>query len=179
MAGTETAASVRFPQCKHRVCPTCFREIMFWDETRHHMSSVPFGCPPCPNGCSNPVKGKQCNCDEYSTVQEQWKLEHPARYAEWEVEEQRNIESPRDNEAYASKKCPFCRATYDRLQHGSMTGYTRQMSSMGMPPLCYVCRKLGVKKCSACRIATYCSSTCQKKHWLAGHSKDCKDLSAA
>lgn len=30
-----------------------------------------------------------------------------------------------------------------------------------------------LKKCSACKVAAYCNVTCQKKHWAAGHKKEC------
>jgi hypothetical protein len=171
---TETAASVRFPQCKHRVCTACFRGIVFWDETRHHMSREPFGCPPCPNGCSNPAVGKQCYCESYDVVLDQWELEHPEAHAEWNAAEDKSIETP--EVTYGTTKCPFCRAEYDRSLHGSMTGYTKLMRSSGMPPMCYVCRKPGVKKCSRCGIAEYCGAVCQRKHWLAGHRTDCSLL---
>ena len=31
-----------------------------------------------------------------------------------------------------------------------------------------------LKKCAACRMATYCSKDCQKKDWKEGHKKTCK-----
>jgi len=41
---------IKFPaNCGHWFCVSCSRNILFWDETRYHLSPVPFGCPPCPN----------------------------------------------------------------------------------------------------------------------------------
>lgn len=31
-----------------------------------------------------------------------------------------------------------------------------------------------LKKCSACRVATYCNAVCQKSHWKSGHKKECQ-----
>jgi hypothetical protein len=98
---------------------------MFWDESRHHISPVPYGCPPCPNGCTNPIRGTQCYCYEYDPVQEQWEKDFPVQFQKWNDDEHESIETPLDNPTFASKKCPFCRRMYDRDLHGSMTGYTK------------------------------------------------------
>lgn len=173
---TETKPSVRFPQCTHRVCTGCFRDIMFRDETRHHLDPMLYGCPPCPNGCKNPPRGTQCYCEEYDAVQDQWKEDFPGEFRRWNDDEHESIGTPIDNPTLASKRCPFCRREYDRDLHGSMTGYTKQMYVFGMPHRCYVCRKPASQKCSACKVATYCSKICQKKHWRQGHNKDCASL---
>lgn len=39
--------------------------------------------------------------------------------------------------------------------------------------LCVVCGCQGLKKCSRCKTATYCSQEHQKTHWLAGHKLLC------
>jgi hypothetical protein len=104
---TETEPSVRFPQCTHRVCPGCFRDIMFWDETRHHLDPLPYGCPPCPNGCENPPRGSQCYCDEYDSVKDQWKKDFPVQFQKYNDDENESIETPIDNPTLASKKVPF------------------------------------------------------------------------
>lgn len=31
----------------------------------------------------------------------------------------------------------------------------------------------GFKKCANCKLICYCSKNCQKKHWKAGHKKEC------
>ncbi len=40
---------LKFPAgCEHWFCIPCSRDMIFWDETRHTLSPVPYGCPPCP-----------------------------------------------------------------------------------------------------------------------------------
>lgn len=40
---------------------------------------------------------------------------------------------------------------------------------------CTVCRALSTKKCTGCKVGTYCSKACQVKDWPA-HKKFCSDL---
>ena len=114
---------VRFPQCTHSVCVTCFREIMFFDESRAHLDPRPYGCPPCPNGCDNPRRGKQCYCDEYDEVQEEWQASDPRAWNAWNRAEEKSIEQ--GDSYYATAKCPFCRVVYDRSKHGFCTRKSR------------------------------------------------------
>jgi hypothetical protein len=149
---------------------------MFWDEAMTHLNSEPFGCPPCPQGCANPTRGRQCSCEEDDAVKETWKMGHPDQYSAWTDAEEQSSQAPVGG-AFATEACPMCRAKYSRNIHGSFTGYTRQMySSGGMPPVCYVCRKDCTLKCMGCSVARYCSKACQKKHWKLGHKQDCKTL---
>ena len=75
---------VKFPtNCDHWFCVSCSRNILFWDEQRYHLSPIPFGCPQCPNGCINPVKGKQYYCDEYYEILDKWELEYPDQFKKW------------------------------------------------------------------------------------------------
>jgi hypothetical protein len=173
---SDVKLDVRFPQCSHRVCCACFRDLMFWDETRHHLDRVPFGCPRCPNSCSNPARGKQCECKEYDMVKALWECSHPAQHEMWNDAENESIGTPTDD-CYGKATCPFCRLQYDRSLHGSFSGYTKRMCTNGSAS-CYVCRKPGAKQCTACKVATYCSRECQKKHWNLGHKRDCAELSA-
>jgi hypothetical protein len=116
-----------FPtNCGHSFCIDCSRKILFWDETRYHLSPVPFGCPPCPNGCVNPIKGTQCYCIEYDDVQELWKQKHPKQFKLWNDkthisidtnDEQENISDTCDVK-YGSKICPTCRQKYVRTNFG-------------------------------------------------------------
>jgi pre-rRNA-processing protein TSR4 len=46
-------------------------------------------------------------------------------------------------------------------------------SSLATPPLCALCGQRGVFKCSACKVAQYCSKEHQKDHWSHGHKADC------
>ena len=170
----DVADDVRFPQCKHRVCPPCFRKIMFYDECRRHLSPVPYGCPPCPVGCENPVRGVQCYCNDYDAVKDAWEASDPAASAIWHDAECASLEAP--DGSFGTKACPLCRTKYDRHLHGSMTGYTKQMYASGMLNVCYVCRRPAVSKCVRCKIAHYCGPVCQRKHWLAGHKRDCPTL---
>ena len=107
---------VKFPaNCGHWFCVTCSRNIMFWKEQRYHLSPVPYGCPPCPKGCINPVKGEQCYCYEYDPIQDEWKQYKPQQFKKWNDAEQHSIELSEDTpgSVFGSKKCPLCRATYD------------------------------------------------------------------
>lgn len=111
----EMNKQVKFPaNCGHWFCVSCSRNILFWDETRYHLSPVPFGCPPCPNGCINPVKGKQCYCENYDEVLEQWEQENPIQYKEYNDAEHLSIELSETTAGsiFNSKKCPLCRKKY-------------------------------------------------------------------
>jgi hypothetical protein len=72
---------------------------------------VPFGCPPCPNGCINPVKGKQCYCVNYDEILKQWEQEKPEQYKEYSDAENLSIELSETTagSVFSSKKCPLCR----------------------------------------------------------------------
>jgi hypothetical protein len=105
-----------FPtNCGHSFCIKCSKNILFWDETRYHLSPEPYGCQPCPNGCINPIKGEQCYCEEYKIVQDNWKLEQPDAYKQWNDNEDLSIEQGEDNNSYFSNcTCPLCRKKYKR-----------------------------------------------------------------
>ena len=47
------------------------------------------------------------------------------------------------------------------------------------PAACWLasCTNLGNKRCSKCRVATYCSMVCQNEHWKC-HKKNCSSLVA-
>jgi len=63
-----------FPNnCGHEYCIDCTRYMLFCDDSSvFNISPEPYGCPPCPNGCVNPVKGNQCTCQSYDYVIEEW-----------------------------------------------------------------------------------------------------------
>jgi hypothetical protein len=63
-----------FPtNCGHDYCIDCTRYMLFCGETSvFNISPEPYGCPPCPNGCSNPMIGNQCTCLLYNDVIEEW-----------------------------------------------------------------------------------------------------------
>ena len=106
---------VKFPaNCGHWFCVSCSRNILFWDETRYHLSPVPFGCPPCPNECINPIKGKQCYCEDYDEILERWEQENPQQYKEYNDSENLSIELSENTagSVFGSNKCPLCRIKY-------------------------------------------------------------------
>ena len=106
---------VKFPaNCGHSFCVSCSKNILFWDETRYHLSQVPFGCPPCPNGCINPIKGKQCYCEDYDEILDQWKEEYPDKYKEYNDAENLSIELSEtiSGSVFGSRICPLCRKKY-------------------------------------------------------------------
>ena len=106
---------VKFPaNCIHWFCIPCSQNILFYNETRYHLSPVHFGCPSCPNGCINPVKGKQCNCKEYDEIIEQWGKENPNEYNEYLENQELSINSSDKNSSFSSCICPLCRAKYER-----------------------------------------------------------------
>jgi hypothetical protein len=98
---------IRFPAdgCTHWFCASCCHKIICWDPRRYFLNPITYGCPPCPNGCINPTKGPQCDCDEYCAVQNKWTM-----YTQWFNDETLSIvQSEDDGSAISSKKCPLCR----------------------------------------------------------------------
>jgi hypothetical protein len=70
-----------FPNgCGHSFCILCSKDILERDESDLGFSHALFGCLPCPNGCNNPVLGKQCDCDEYEPIKKKWQRTNPALY---------------------------------------------------------------------------------------------------
>ena len=107
---------LKFPAgCEHWFCIPCSRDMIFWDETRHTLSPVPYGCPPCPKGCDNPITGQQCYCEEYygdeteenPCVIEKWRREYPNQYKRWNDEERVSMETIIGT--FANRRCPLCR----------------------------------------------------------------------
>jgi hypothetical protein len=44
---------------------------------------------------------------------------------------------------------------------------------------CLHCGTAGTMRCSRCRVAHYCSESCQRLHWTTEHNITCRALSAA
>jgi len=102
-----------FPtNCGHSFCLDCSRNILFWDESRYYLSPVPYGCAPCPNGCANPQKGKQCTCVQYESVKDAWSLSNPASFDKWISDETRSVDIGSNENTYGTASCPFCRKQY-------------------------------------------------------------------
>ena len=87
---------------------------MFFDETRYHLSHESFGCPPCPNGCVNPLRGKQCYCIAYDEIIEKWEKDFPVKSDLYGIYEDMSIRRGESTEGsvFGSKKCPCCRVIY-------------------------------------------------------------------
>ena len=106
---------VKFPtNCGHWFCIDCARNILIWNEERYHLSPESYGCLPCPNKCINPIQGKQCYCEEYDKVIEDWKKKSIDDYIEWNNAENLSIELSEKNpeNIYGSRICPLCRKKY-------------------------------------------------------------------
>ena len=105
-----------FPtNCNHSFCIECSRDLLFFDETRFHLSPEPYGCPPCPNGCINPIKGRQCYCEEYSDIQDIWEIEDYNQWKKWNNDEDLSIEGyieEDDSTQFGKGICPLCRRKY-------------------------------------------------------------------
>ena len=107
---------MKFPtNCGHLFCVNCCKKILFWDESRYHLSPEPYGCPPCPNNCNNPVKGKQCYCEEYDEIQKIWENTNPKEYKKWNDDEHFSIHNSEEESGsiFSSKTCPMCRKKYN------------------------------------------------------------------
>ena len=102
---------VKFPYCTHWFCVICSNKILIWDSSLYHLSPVKFGCPPCPNACDNPERGKQCNCNEYQRIIDKWKRNNIDDYNQWRALEDESIELSETTEgsAFGSFTCPLCR----------------------------------------------------------------------
>jgi hypothetical protein len=108
---------VKFPtNCGHSFCTVCTRNILLYDEKRYHLSPVPFGCPPCPNKCANPIKGKQCYCKNYIKILDQWRKAYPEKYDEYNSELIASIQLSETipGSVYGSQECPMCRKKYKK-----------------------------------------------------------------
>ena len=121
--GTERQAKFTAEGCVHWFCIGCVRSLMFWDETRYHLDPCAFGCPPCPNGCDNPTRGRQCGCVEYDDVISEWEHSEPkepfwgdannvksTEFCEWNRKEHESIDAGEPPESSFSRGvCPMCR----------------------------------------------------------------------
>ena len=106
---------VKFPtNCGHWFCLSCSKNILFLDETRYHLSPVPFGCSSCPNNCINPIKGKQCYCEEYTEIQDKWEQDFPLEYKKWNDSENLSIDQGETipGSVFGTCTCPLCKKKY-------------------------------------------------------------------
>ena len=109
------ARKLLFPaNCGHSFCLPCSRQILYYNESTYFLSPVTYGCPPCPNGCENPVRGKQCDCIEYDSVQNAWEQANPDDFTRWNDAQNASIDHGETNEIYGRGACPLCRKKYSR-----------------------------------------------------------------
>ena len=116
---------MKFPTCSHWFCADCMRSIIRdKDPEEFRLDPVHFGCPPCPNGCTNPRRGRQCDCFEYCDLIDQWIENNSEGYQLWELSEEisqrqgsrMNWEGGRvliTHDSRGSRTCPFCRSETD------------------------------------------------------------------
>ena len=78
------------------------------------MSPEPYGCSPCPNGCENPIKGKQCYCEEYDSIQDEWGKNNPEQHKKFHEDENQSVENSINDITYGKCVCPLCRKKYER-----------------------------------------------------------------
>ena len=52
--------------------------------------------------------------------------------------------------------------------------------ALATAPRCAGCGVVAphLRSCGACRSVAYCSTDCQRKHWRAGHKRECAALAA-
>jgi hypothetical protein len=112
----ESTKQVKFPtNCGHWFCVECSKNVLFdEDETKYHLSPEPYGCPPCPNNCINPVQGEQCDCEEYDEIQENWKINNPSEFKLYEdAHDVIEYNDKNSGSVFGSKTCPLCRKKYE------------------------------------------------------------------
>ena len=123
---------IKFPSgCGHSFCIDCTKHILIWEEPEiDEPSYESYGCPPCPNGCSNPPLGKQCKCDEYVKwcgwdglpddricIVEKWRRtneETRNKYYEREIEINSKIieDLVSEENTRGNMRCPLCRSKF-------------------------------------------------------------------
>lgn len=111
MAGDKDLMLFPAAGCNHWMCVECCRKIIHLDERWWCIDPCIFGCPPCPEGCANPEKGKQCSCLSYESVKRKWRDENPSQYQEWFDQETISINTGfyESGSFYCTNTCPFCK----------------------------------------------------------------------
>jgi hypothetical protein len=110
-----TGRQMQFPSygCEHWFCVGCVKELLGYEEHKVQPNPEQFGCPPCPNGCANPLVGKQCPCIRHADAKAEWKSEDPDAYNVWAGEEKVLTEQLENAHGYIFRKaaCPICHRT--------------------------------------------------------------------
>ena len=121
------STEISFPTgCGHYFCCECTRRIMCEDTTSYHLSPVPFGGPPGPQGCQNPVRGVQCTCADHAQLIEQWGASSGGEHKEWCRAEKTSIKRAAYGPCYGCRKCPLCGSQVTPLLQRSKTMPTVQ-----------------------------------------------------
>jgi hypothetical protein len=60
-----------------------------------------------------------------------------------------------------------------RRLHAARSNAARSNAPPASSRRCAVCAKAALKECSRCKSVRYCGRACQKRHWKAGHKKEC------
>jgi hypothetical protein len=106
----EVGREMVFPACEHAFCTGCSRKIIWGSQGLFDLDPVCYGCPPCPNGCDNPFRGKQCTCEEHEEPFEEWETSKPEEYILWEMMNEASVRAGEAGGVYGCKTCPVCRA---------------------------------------------------------------------
>lgn len=98
--------TILISECGHSFCVDC--SIYFYQDL--HLSPVYYGCPSCPNGCNNPKRGNQCDCDEYDAVKDNWLKTDPLQYHLWISKDTlyRYKNKYKDHTDFTAFRCPVC-----------------------------------------------------------------------
>jgi hypothetical protein len=109
---SSTGRQMRFPStdCKHWFCVGCVKGMLGYEEQKVQPNPEQFGCPPCLNGCANPLVGKQCPCIRHADAKHFWKEEDPDAYNAWARAEKVLAEQLENAHGYIFRKpsCPIC-----------------------------------------------------------------------
>lgn len=111
----EDGPHVMFPAgCGHSFCASCVRSILFNADAalNEHTSAVPYGGPACPNGCPNPLVGKQCACTQRTDAEYAWSMYDFQAFTQWLANSMTYRVTEAQTSAKGSMKCPMCRAQY-------------------------------------------------------------------
>ena len=104
------------PECPHWFCFACMMDLFEDPKERFDLSPVPFGCPPCPDGCAQPLQGPQETCDVCDALFVEWTNEAFEACLSWQERSEEARQTGLENSKCGSKECPLCRKKYVRRQ---------------------------------------------------------------
>jgi hypothetical protein len=109
---TEVGREMVFPACEHAFCTGCSHKLLWGSGRQFYLDPGPYGCPPCPNGCDNPFRGKQCYCEERDDSFREWRTSKPEEYERWFAMNRASVLYGEVGGVYKCLKCPLCRAKF-------------------------------------------------------------------